>query len=85
MNGAKFLFQPHVTCQLGSHVVPCDLALRPGGSIAAGLRLRFLYVYLWQKGFLDGREAIISPGYNGFYEFLSVAKTYERKKQRRSA
>ena len=39
--------------------------------------LRFLYVYLWQKGFLDGREGYYFARLHGFYEFLSVAKTYE--------
>jgi glycosyltransferase involved in cell wall biosynthesis len=47
--------------------------------------LRFLYVYLWQKGFLDGREGYYFARLHAFYEFLSVAKIYERKKQRRSA
>ncbi|MEY2504585.1 MAG: hypothetical protein QOJ05_1528 [Verrucomicrobiota bacterium] len=39
--------------------------------------LRFLYVYLWQKGFLDGREGYYFARLHAFYEFLSVAKTYE--------
>jgi glycosyltransferase involved in cell wall biosynthesis len=43
--------------------------------------LRFLYVYLWQKGFLDGREGYYFARMHGFYEFLSVAKTYELKKR----
>ena len=47
--------------------------------------LRFLYVYLWQKGFLDGREGYYFARMHGFYEFLSVAKTYELKKRNRSA
>ena len=47
--------------------------------------LRFLYVYFWQKGFLDGREGYYFARLHGFYEFLSVAKTYELKKPRRSA
>ena len=45
--------------------------------------LRFLYVYLWQRGFLDGREGYYFARMHGFYEFLSVAKTYELKKERR--
>jgi hypothetical protein len=45
--------------------------------------LRFLYVYLWQKGFLDGREGYYFARLHRFYEFLSVAKTYELKKERR--
>ena len=43
--------------------------------------LRFLYVYLWQRGFLDGREGYYFARMHGFYEFLSVAKTYELKKR----
>jgi len=52
-----------------SHRLPC----RP--------LLRFLYVYFWQRGFLDGREGYYFARLHGFYEFLSVAKTYELKKQ----
>jgi glycosyltransferase involved in cell wall biosynthesis len=39
--------------------------------------LRFLYVYIWQKGFLDGAEGYYFARLHGFYEFLSVAKTRE--------
>ncbi len=42
--------------------------------------LRFLYVYIWQRGFLDGAEGYYFARLHGFYEFLSVAKTYELKK-----
>ena len=42
--------------------------------------LRFLFVYVWQRGFLDGREGYYFARLHGFYEFLSVAKTYELKK-----
>ena len=52
-----------------SHRLPCR-----------GL-LRFLYVYFWQRGFLDGREGYYFARLHGFYEFLSVAKTYELKKR----
>ena len=51
--------------------------------------LRFLYIYIWQRGFLDGRDgyylARLHAFYDGFYEFLSVAKTYEltRRVQKR--
>lgn len=44
--------------------------------------LRFLYVYIWQKGFLDGIEGYYFARLHGFYEFLIVAKTYELKKQK---
>lgn len=43
--------------------------------------LRFLYVYLWQRGFLDGRAGYYFARLHGFYEFLSVAKTHELKRQ----
>ncbi|HEY3601738.1 MAG TPA: glycosyltransferase family 2 protein [Chthoniobacterales bacterium] len=45
--------------------------------------LRFLYVYIWQRGFLDGREGYYFARLHGFYEFLSVAKTYELKRHSR--
>lgn len=38
---------------------------------------RFLYIYIWQKGFLDGREGYYFARLHAVYEFLSVAKTYE--------
>ncbi|MEI8340608.1 MAG: glycosyltransferase family 2 protein [Verrucomicrobiota bacterium] len=43
--------------------------------------LRFLYVFVWQRGFLDGREGYYFARLHGFYEFLCVAKTYELKKR----
>jgi glycosyltransferase involved in cell wall biosynthesis len=46
--------------------------------------LRFLYVYIWQKGFLDGAEGYYFARLHGFYEFLSVAKTRELEKQGRA-
>jgi glycosyltransferase involved in cell wall biosynthesis len=45
--------------------------------------LRFLYVYIYQKGFLDGLEGYYFARLHGFYEFLIVAKTHELKQQRR--
>jgi hypothetical protein len=39
--------------------------------------LRFLYIYIWQKGFLDGRDGYYFARLHAMYEFLSVAKTYE--------
>jgi len=42
--------------------------------------LRFLYVYIWQKGFLDGWEGYYFARLHAIYEFLSVAKAYELKK-----
>jgi glycosyltransferase involved in cell wall biosynthesis len=41
--------------------------------------LRFLYVYVWQRGFLDGREGYYFARLHGYYEFLSVTKTRELK------
>jgi hypothetical protein len=42
--------------------------------------LRFLYVYIWQKGFLDGIEGYYFACLHGLYEFLVVVKTFELKK-----
>ena len=42
---------------------------------------RFLYVYVFQKGFLDGSAGFYFAGLHAFYEFLCVAKTHELKKQ----
>ena len=46
--------------------------------------LRFLYVYFWQLGFLDGWEGYYFARLHAFYEFLSTAKTFELKKATRS-
>jgi glycosyltransferase involved in cell wall biosynthesis len=43
--------------------------------------LRFLYIYIWQKGFLDGRDGYYFARLHAVYEFLSVAKTYELKQR----
>lgn len=45
--------------------------------------LRFLYVYLWQRGFRDGMEGYYFARLHGIYEFLSVAKTAELRKRSR--
>lgn len=44
--------------------------------------LRFLYVYIWQRGFLDGKEGYYFARLHALYEFLSIAKTAELRKQR---
>ena len=36
--------------------------------------LRFLYVYFWQKGLLDGWEGYVFAKLHAQYEFLSQAK-----------
>lgn len=41
--------------------------------------LRFLYVYLWQRGFLDGKEGYYFARLHAVYELLCVAKTFELK------
>jgi hypothetical protein len=43
--------------------------------------LRFSYVYFWQRGFLDGREGYYFARLHGMYELMTVAKTYELRKQ----
>jgi glycosyltransferase involved in cell wall biosynthesis len=44
--------------------------------------LRFLYIYIWQRGFLDGRAGWYFARLHAYYEFLTVVKTYELRKQR---
>jgi glycosyltransferase involved in cell wall biosynthesis len=44
--------------------------------------LRFLYLYVWQRGFLDGREGYYFARLHALYEFLSVSKTFELRKRR---
>ncbi len=44
--------------------------------------LRFFYIYLWQKGFLDGWEGYYFARLHAIYEFLCLAKTYELRKRR---
>ncbi len=43
--------------------------------------LRFLYVYVWQRGFLDGRDGYYFARLHACYELLNVVKTYELRKQ----
>jgi glycosyltransferase involved in cell wall biosynthesis len=43
--------------------------------------MRFLYIYIWQKGFLDGRDGYYFARLHAIYEFLSVAKTYELRRR----
>lgn len=47
--------------------------------------LRFLYIYIWQKGFLDGREGYYFARLHAFYEFLSTAKTFELIRSNRAS
>jgi glycosyltransferase involved in cell wall biosynthesis len=42
--------------------------------------LRFLYVYIFQRGFLDGIEGYYFARLHACYEWMSVIKTYERKR-----
>lgn len=41
--------------------------------------LRFLYIYLWQRGFLDGREGYYFAQLHACYEWMSLIKAYELK------
>ncbi len=43
--------------------------------------LRFLYVYVWQLGFLDGWAGYYFARLHAMYEFLCVAKTCELRRQ----
>lgn len=43
--------------------------------------LRFLYVFVWQRGFLDGIEGYHFAKLHAMYEYLCVVKTFEQKRQ----
>jgi glycosyltransferase involved in cell wall biosynthesis len=47
--------------------------------------LRFLHIYIWQKGFLDGPDGYYFARLHAVYEFLSVAKTYEVRRRSKTA
>ena len=47
--------------------------------------LRFLYVYIWQKGFLDGWPGYVFARLHAQYEFLSVVKAKEHSRRREKA
>ena len=42
--------------------------------------LRFLYIYLWQRGFLDGMEGYHFARLHAVYEYLCVVKALELKR-----
>ena len=44
--------------------------------------LRFLFVHIWQRACLDGREGYYFARLHGTYEFLTVAKTFELRRGR---
>jgi len=47
--------------------------------------LRFIYVYVWQGGFLDGRAGWYFARLHAYYEFLTVVKTYELRREEEAA
>ena len=47
--------------------------------------LRFLYVYIWQKGFLDRWPGYVFARLHGQYEFLSVIKAQEYLRRKRES
>jgi glycosyltransferase involved in cell wall biosynthesis len=43
--------------------------------------LRFLYIFVWQRGFLDGRAGYYFARLHATYELLCVVKTYELRRR----
>jgi hypothetical protein len=43
--------------------------------------LRFLYIFIWQRGFLDGRDGYYFARLHATYEFLCIVKTYELRRR----
>lgn len=71
--GGQALAHAHVDLKRTLKRVATRLPFRP--------LLRFLYIYVWQKGFLDGREGYYFARLHANYEFFIVAKTYEYQKR----
>jgi glycosyltransferase involved in cell wall biosynthesis len=71
--GGEVLAHEHVDLKRSLKTLARRLPFRP--------LLRFLYIYVWQKGFLDGREGYYFARLHAVYEFLIVAKTYEYRKR----
>lgn len=71
--GGEGLAHEHVDLKRKLKRLSRRLPLRP--------LLRFLYIYIWQKGFLDGRDGYYFARLHAVYEFLSVAKTYELRRR----
>ncbi|MBV9618722.1 MAG: glycosyltransferase family 2 protein, partial [Verrucomicrobia bacterium] len=72
--GGEALAHEHVDLKRSLKALAKRLPFRP--------LLRFLYIYVWQKGFLDGREGYYFARLHATYESLSVAKTFEYRKRR---
>jgi glycosyltransferase involved in cell wall biosynthesis len=73
LSGKQPLAHEHVDLKRRLKAVSQRLPFRP--------LLRFLYIYIWQKGFLDGRDGYYFARLHAVYEFLSVAKTYELRRR----
>jgi glycosyltransferase involved in cell wall biosynthesis len=71
--GEEVLAHEHVDLKRSLKTLARRLPFRP--------LLRFLYIYVWQKGFLDGREGYYFARLHAVYELLIVAKTYEYRKR----
>jgi glycosyltransferase involved in cell wall biosynthesis len=71
--GGEMLAHDHVDLKRSLKRLARRLPFRP--------LLRFLYIFVWQKGFLDGREGYYFARLHATYEFLIVAKTYEYRKR----
>jgi glycosyltransferase involved in cell wall biosynthesis len=73
LNSAKRLSHEHVDLKRWLKNFAKRLPFRP--------TLRFLYIYIWQKGFLDGWHGYHFARLHAIYEALTVAKTFELKQQ----
>jgi glycosyltransferase involved in cell wall biosynthesis len=63
---------PRVDLRRQLKVVSRKLPMRPF--------LRFFYIYILQRGFLDGIEGYYFARLHACYEWMSLIKTYERKR-----
>ena len=73
LTGKTSLAHEHVDLKRQLKMLSQHLPFRP--------LLRFLYVYIWQKGFLDGRDGYYFARLHAVYELLTVAKIYELRRR----
>jgi hypothetical protein len=45
--------------------------------------IKFLYLYVWQRGFLDGRPGLTYCVLQSFYEYMIVLKMHELERRER--
>jgi glycosyltransferase involved in cell wall biosynthesis len=72
MNAAESLASEKLGLRRRLKIISLNMPFRP--------LMRFMYIYILQRGFLDGWEGFYFARLHAFYELLCVCKTYELRK-----